>query len=117
MKMLAVEDLKNLKRGKKKSRGKSFRKALAPWSCRQVIEAIRQKAQEHGVDLVLVPPAYTSRTCPKCGTESVENRKGETFHCIDCEYTADADTVGAVNVLNKALRSVGSVESPAFTAC
>ena len=116
IRMIAVEDLKNLKKGKKKSRGKNFRKATAPWSYRQVIEAIGQKAEEYGVHLVAVPPQFTSRTCPKCGTESSENRKGEVFRCVDCDYTADADTVGATNILSKALCSVGSVESPAFIA-
>lgn len=115
--LIAVEDLNNLKKGKKRARGKNFRKAMAPWSYRQVIEAIRQKAEENGVYLQLVPPAYTSRTCPQCGTESIENRKGETFHCVSCAYTADADTVGAVNVLNKALLSAGSLESPVLIAC
>jgi IS605 OrfB family transposase len=115
LRLIAAEDLKNLKTGKTKSRGKTFRKAVAPWSYRQVIEAIRQKAQEHGVHLVLVPPAYTSRTCPQCGVESRDNRKGEAFCCTACHYSADADTVGAINVLNKALRLVGSLESPTLT--
>ena len=112
IKLIAIEDLKNLKRGKRKGRGKNFRKAMVPWTYRQVIEAVRQKAEEHGVDLQHVPPAYTSRTCPQCGVESASSRKGEEFNCVACAYSADADTVGAVNVLNKALRLIGSVESP-----
>lgn len=113
LRLIAVEDLKHMKTGKQRGRGKNFRKAVTPWSYRQVIEAIRQKAEENGVFLVPVPPAYTSRTCPQCGVESKSNRKGEAFNCVSCGHSADADTVGAVNVLSKALQLVGSVESPA----
>lgn len=113
--VIAVENLKNLKKGKTGKRGKAFRKAMAPWTYCQVIEAIRQKAEEYGVHLMLVPPAYTSQTCPVCGKVSTSNRKAEAFCCIDCGYTSDADYVGAQNVLNKALRLAGSLESPALT--
>jgi IS605 OrfB family transposase len=115
IKLLAVEELKNLKKGKSKKRNKNFRKAMAPWSYRQVIEAVKQKAQQHRVHVVSVPPAYTSQTCPCCGTVSKRNRKGEDFDCIHCKYHNDADTVGAINVLSKALQLVGSAASPAPT--
>jgi len=110
--LIAIEDLKHLKTGKQKNRGKQFRKALIPWTYCQVIEVLKQKAQENRVHLVAVAPAYTSQTCPSCGTVSRDNRKAEKFHCINCAYSRDADTVGAMNILIKALRSVGSVESP-----
>ena len=109
---LAVEKLKGLKKGKKKGKGKSFRKALIPWTYRQVIEVLRQKAQENRVHLEMVEPAYTSRMCPSCGTVSKDNRKAEDFECIYCHYHNDSDVVGALNVLSKALGLVGSLESP-----
>lgn len=112
MRMIAFEDLKGLKRGKSKSRGKSFRKAAAPWTYCRVIEAVTQKAQEHRVRPVAVPPAYTSQECPGCGTVHKLNRKAQEFHCISCGYQSHADVVGAVNVLNKALQLVGNLESP-----
>ncbi len=114
MGMLAIEDLKHMKTGKQKNRGKQFRKAMIPWTYCQVIEVLKQKAQENRVHLVAVAPAYTSQTCPDCGTVSKGNRKAEKFCCINCGYSHDADTVGAMNILVKALRLVGSVESPAL---
>lgn len=108
IKYIVIEDLKHLKTGKKKNRSKSFRKALAPWKYRQVIEAVTQKAQEYGVHLVTVPPAYTSRICPKCGKESESNRKDEIFKCTHCAYADDADTVGALNILSRSFHWTGA---------
>jgi putative transposase len=89
-----------------------FRKAMAPWTYCQVIEVVTQKCQEYRVELRHVEPAYTSQRCPVCGKVSRNNRKGESFQCTDCNYSQDADTVGALNILSKALRLVGSLESP-----
>jgi IS605 OrfB family transposase len=109
---LAIEKLKDLKKGKKKNRGKTFRKAMVPWTYRQVIGTLEQKAQEHRVDLVCVEPAYTSQRCPSCEKVSRNNRHSENFCCVDCGYSQDADSVGAMNILVSGLRLVGSLESP-----
>lgn len=105
--VLGIEDLKNLKLGKKPGRGKNFRKAIAPWTYRQAIARIEMLAQEHRVRLVAVDPRNTSRTCPCCGTVAKENRRGEDFSCIGCHYSADADFVGARNILARTLGNSG----------
>lgn len=105
--VLGIEDLKNLKLGKRPGRGKNFRKAIAPWTYRQAITRIEQLAQEHRVRLVAVDPQNTSRTCPCCGTVAKENRRGEVFRCVRCNYSADADHVGAMNVLARTLGNSG----------
>ena len=110
--VLGVEALHDMKRGKQTHRGKAFRKAMAPWTYRRVLTRIEHKAQENRVRLVAVSPSYTSQTCPVCSTVSKNNRKGESFSCVSCGYTADADHVGAQNILARTLREVGSVESP-----
>lgn len=99
IKIIGVENLKNMKRGKQPNRSKNFRKTIAPWTYRQVIERIEQLAQEHRVALAYVDPRNTSRECPICGKVAKENRVGEWFKCIVCGYSADADYVGARNVL------------------
>jgi len=88
------------------------RRALAPWTYRRVVTRIKEKAQENRVRLEVIDPRNTSRTCPECGTVSKESRRGEDFCCVRCDYTADADHVGARNVLARTLRAIGSVESP-----
>lgn len=110
--VIGVERLHDLKRGKQKNRSKAFRKAVSPWTYRQVLTRIEHKAQENRVRLVAVDPANTSRECPACNKTSERNRRGETFKCIFCGYTEDADHVGAMNVRARTLRAIGSVESP-----
>jgi IS605 OrfB family transposase len=110
--VLGMEDLKGLKTGKREGRGKSFRKAMAPWTYRQVLTRVKAKAEENRVRLLLVPPANTSRTCPLCGVVSKKSRIGEHFRCVACDHTQDADTVGALNVLARTMQLIGSVESP-----
>jgi len=110
--VLGMEDLKGLKTGKKKGRGKSFRKAMTPWTYRRVLTRVKAKAEENRVRLLLVPPANTSRTCPLCGVVSKKSRIGEHFRCVACDHTRDADTIGALNVLARTMQLIGSVESP-----
>jgi len=112
IKALGTEALYDMKRGKKEGRGKTFRKAMAPWTYRRVLNRIEHKAQENRVLLVRVDPANTSRTCPDCGAVSKDNRKGEKFQCIACGRAGDADTVGALNILARTWATLGSVESP-----
>lgn len=110
--VIGVEALHDMKRGKKKGRGKSFRKAIAPWTYRRVLTRIEHKTQENRILLVKVDPANTSRTCPNCGAARKENRRGEKFLCLTCDHRGDADTIGAQNVLARTLVTLGSVESP-----
>jgi IS605 OrfB family transposase len=101
LRMLAVEDLTGLKlkiQQKGKSSKKS-RKTMAPWTYRQALSRIEQLAQENRVRLVYVNPRDTSRRCPACGWVAKENRVAENFRCVRCNHSADADTVGAVNIL------------------
>lgn len=112
MSAIGSEDLRGIKKGKKKNRGKEFRKAMAPWVHRRVLERVEARAEENRVRFVSVPPAYTSRTCPHCGKESKENRRGERFQCVACVYKGDSDHVGAQNVLARTLATIGSVVSP-----
>jgi transposase len=86
LRLLAMEALHDLKRGKQRNRGKNFRKAIAPWTYRQVLNRAQDKALENRVRPGFAPPANTSRECPQCGTARKENRRGETFHCVHCGY-------------------------------
>ena len=53
-----------------------------------------------GGHLIAVPPQNTSRTCPSCGHIAKENRQTQAvFECVSCGYEANADVVGAINVL------------------
>ena len=101
--MLAVEKIRNLKCGKKPTRSKSFRKALAPWTYAYVLERAQMKAAENRVLAVEVSPSYTSQTCPECGHRARQSRNNEKFSCVRCGHADDADIIGARNILAKAL--------------
>src|SRR5262249_61302222 len=64
---IGVEALHDLKRGKKKGRGKTFRKAMVPWTYRRGLNPIEDKTQKKPVRLFCRDPANTSRTSPQCG--------------------------------------------------
>lgn len=98
---IGLEDLTGIKQGKKGAlkQYKSFRKKMASWVHRQATKRIEFKAKVNRVHDVSVDPRDSSRTCPPCGKVAKENRRGEVFRCICCNYMADADYVGAQNIL------------------
>lgn len=58
------------------------------------------KVEWRGGQVILVNPAYTSRTCRICGHESPENRTTQSvFACVACGHTENADTHAAKNIL------------------
>lgn len=101
LRRIAVEDLTGLKLRvqNKDTSSKKSRKTMAPWTYRQVLNRIEQLAQENRVRLVYVNPRNTSRRCPACGWVAKENRVREDFCCVACNYSGDADHIGATNIL------------------
>ncbi|MEW2488779.1 transposase [Streptomyces sp. NPDC048411] len=69
----------------------------------QFLAILANKAESAGRRLVAVDARNTSRTCPDCGHVSRENRVTQAkFECTACGFGANADHVGALNVLNRA---------------
>jgi putative transposase len=65
-----------------------------------------------GRKVVLVPPAYTTMTCSKCGTRTKE-RLGlglRIFECAACGYTACRDLNAARTILATAERDRASAD-------
>lgn len=57
--------------------------------------------------LILVNPAYTSRTCSKCGHCAKENRESQAvFQCQQCHTRMNADVNAAINILNRGVDHV-----------
>ncbi|WP_033319621.1 RNA-guided endonuclease InsQ/TnpB family protein [Streptomyces yerevanensis] len=64
---------------------------------------LADKAESAGRRVIPVDARNTSRECPECGHTSVENRTTQAkFQCTVCGFTAHADHVGALNVLDRA---------------
>ena len=72
------------------------------------LKRLNDKTAANGGKLVIVPAAYTSQTCHKCGHVAKENRESQAvFHCVECGYKANADTNAAKNILGRALNQTG----------
>ncbi len=64
----------------------------------------RKKAALVGVEVIVVDPRNTSKTCPACNYVSRKNRiKRDVFLCDECGYFDHADIVGAKNIRSGAL--------------
>ena len=76
------------------------------WS--RLMTRLQDKMDANGGKLVIVPAAYTSRTCHKCGHVAKGNRESQAvFHCVKCGYEANADVNAAENILGRALAKTG----------
>ena len=72
------------------------------------LKRLNDKTAANGGKLVIVPAAYTSQTCHKCGHVAKGNRKSQAvFHCVECGYRANADVNAAENILSRALVKTG----------
>jgi putative transposase len=64
---------------------------------------LANKAESAGRRVIPVDARNTSRTCPECGHVAKENRATQAkFECTACGMVANADHVGALNVLHRA---------------
>jgi putative transposase len=109
--MVAVEDLKisNMSKSAKGTvdapgrnvRAKSgLNKSVLDQGWGEFRRQLEYKTAWRGGYFVAVDPKNTSRTCPCCGHVSAGNRKTQAlFACVKCGHEANADHVGALNVL------------------
>jgi len=114
--MVCIEDLqvRNMSKsvsGTAESPGKNVRaksglnKSILDQGWFEFRRQLDYKLAWNGGWLITVPPANTSRTCPTCGFVSADNRTTQArFHCIECGHEANADVVGAINILARGHR-------------
>jgi putative transposase len=113
--LVAVEDLKiknitKSAKGTKENPGHNVKaksglnRSILSQSWGRFFKMLEYKLQRKGGKLIRVNARYTSQTCPVCGYVDRENRKSQAvFSCKRCRYTANADLVGAVNILRRAV--------------
>lgn len=97
--VLVFEDLHMPQPQKSKIKGRALRRRLSLWQHGLIREAVSNKAQEHGLSIAKVNPAYTSKTCSRCGLRGVRRR--HAFTCPHCGYVQHADINAAINVRNR----------------
>lgn len=101
IKVLVLEQLKNIQIGSKGRTNKTTRKYLSRWNLGLLHQVIEQKCEENRVELHYVSPKYTSQTCHICGHIDKGNRDGEYFKCKKCGYTTNADINASINILQR----------------
>ncbi len=75
------------------------------WAFRRLYENVEYKAEERGISVDQVNPAYTSQRCSTCGFTHDGNRHGESFACQQCGYENHADYNASKNIGLKLLRN------------
>lgn len=105
MKIIAMENIKDIKKNTKKEKrlNKQFRSKFQRWTYSKLISRVEQLSEVAGVQCLKVAPAFTSQTCNRCGFVHKLNRNGEIFKCKNCGYTLDADFNASLNILNLGL--------------
>jgi IS605 OrfB family transposase len=101
--IIALEDLTGIReRTNRQPRTKTERRRSNSWAFYQLRLLIDYKAIKEGVEVVRVPPAYTSQTCHNClhihTKKGKSYRSGKTFKCGHCGWKGDADLNGATMI-------------------
>jgi len=70
------------------------------WAFRRLFEYVEYKAPERGITVEQIESNHTSQRCSRidCGFTHDDNRSGEQFCCLKCEYEVNADYNAAKNV-------------------
>jgi len=91
--VLYIEDIKYLRFKRRTC------KFLRCWRYALIINRLKLKCEELGIQIREVNPQNTSRRCNKCGWTSKSNRDGEKFICVKCNHNDNADVNAAKNIL------------------
>lgn len=91
--VIRLEKLANIRQTARTSR--KHNKNLHTWSFYRLALFIEYKAKLEGIKVEYVNPAYTSQTCPSCGSRN--KAKDRTYSC-PCGFKKHRDIVGAMNI-------------------
>ena len=91
---IAFENLKHIR--KRISNASKFQQ----WAFRELHRHVEYKAEEYGIDVDDVAPAYTSQRCShgECGFTHEDNREGDEFECLKCGKQLHSDYNAARNI-------------------
>jgi putative transposase len=91
---VAVEELTGIRERTKVRKAQRY--GQQSWSFHQLRSFLEYKAIDAGVPLVAVNPAYTSKTCHRCGERG--HRDALVFSCTTCGFVGDADINASLNI-------------------
>lgn len=105
---IAFEDLTYIRRQARKDTktGKRRRNMLNQWSFSQLQEFTTYKAIRNNIRILMVDPSYTSQRCNRCGYVDSRNRNHARFDCKRCGWSDNADHNAALNIRDRAIKSL-----------
>jgi putative transposase len=97
--IVSIENLTGIReRTNQQPRNKTERRRSNSWAFYQLRQFLEYKGLRDGVEVIAVPPAYTSQTCHCCN--HIGLRSDKVFKCGHCCWHGDADLNGAINIAN-----------------
>jgi len=112
---VAIEDLTGIReRTNHLPRNKTERRRSNCWSFYQLRMFLEYKGVREGVELIAVPPAYTSQTCHHC--LHIGLRSDKKFKCANCNWSGDAD-LNAAKMISLVGASVNSPRGSSYLCC
>jgi putative transposase len=105
--LFVLEDLTNVRTATEKVNINN-RYVSVSWAFYQFRQQLEYKAKINNSMVIVVNPAYTSQTCPKCGHIEKANRdkKNHIFKCKNCTYQSNDDRIGAINLWKKGIEYI-----------
>ena len=98
--VVAIEDLKIRKMIEKGDNTVPRRKRFTEAALRSLTQKLEQKARKSDVLVLKVDPAYTTRTCSRCGHVGGHiPLTTRMFRCPECGLEMDRDQNAARNIL------------------
>jgi len=102
--VLVLENLKNLRKSASRKLGTSKGKMINyivnsfPYSMFQ--NFLKYKCLDRGIRVEKINPAYTSKTCSRCGSRNTQrtNSKQDLTTCNDCNFHLSSDLNGSRNI-------------------
>ncbi|XRO75901.1 RNA-guided endonuclease TnpB family protein [Methanocaldococcus sp. 28A] len=88
---------------RKMYKNRYFNRKLDRANWNSIIQKISYKAIT-----ILVNPAYTSTTCPICGSK-MESQEGQVVFCSNCKNSFNRQLVGCFNIFKRGLRMVKEI--------
>ena len=105
---IIIGDLKGIRNNHKNSKTNSIINNF--WSYKYIVQRLKEKAEEYGIEIKEVSEYKTSSICPFCGSKGIREYRG-LFYCPRCEKVMNSDVVG---VLNIAKRNRTIIPSPSW---
>jgi putative transposase len=102
---VAREDLTGLINSLRKIKNKDHRTKLIIMGYSRLVKWIDWQAEKQGVPHAIVNPNGTSSECPQCDSKLEENGY-RRLKCPRCDFEADRDVIGKLNIRKRALKKL-----------